>query len=409
MLQSGSSQNSMKNGTLTFASLFSGCGGFDLGFIQEGFRSQGAYDCDPEAVENFKANIFDDIYNVDLTGGIPNEHSLYGIDALIAGPPCQGFSTAGKRLINDKRNHLLTLTGYLARRIYPKVFVLENVAGALSGAHARYWNELDETMRMAGYRTKTVRCRAAELGMAQLRKRILFFAWRTQRDIDFGTPTLPAGDLRSVLTGLKNQKNHHPRKLCPQSREWQIAKRIKAGQKLSNVRGGKNAVATWDIPEVFGAITENERTVLELLRRLRRQKRKRDHGDADPVSLARLEAALGGRFHCLVNGLVAKGYLRRVSEEVDLVGTFNGKYRRLAWDKPSCTVDTRFGSPRYFLHPSRQRGFTVREAARIQGFDDSYVFSGSEKSQYRLIGNAVPPPLGAQAAKFAKRLLGRFS
>lgn len=399
----------MHNGTLKFASLFSGCGGFDLGFVQQGFQPQGAYDWDPEAITNFKTNVIGDIHNVDLTGGVPNEHSIYGIDALIAGPPCQGFSTVGKRLIDDKRNHLLTLTGHLAKRIYPKVLVVENVAGALSGAHARYWNELDEILRIAGYRTKTVHCQAADLGMAQLRKRILFFAWRTQRDIDFTPPSLPRVGLRSVLAGLQHQMNHHPQRLCRESREWKIAKRIKPGQKLSNVRGGDNAVATWDIPEVFGTITDHERTVLELLRRLRRQERQRDHGDADPVSLVRLEAALGTRFHCLINRLVAKCYLRRVDDKVDLVGTFNGKFRRLAWDKPSCTVDTRFGSPRYFLHPSQQRGFTVREAARIQGFDDSYVFHGSEQCQYRLIGNAVPPPLSALAADFTKRLLGRDS
>lgn len=397
----------MRNETLKFASLFSGCGGFDLGFLSQGFQSQSGYDCDPDAIENFKANIVGShICKVDLTGGIPNEGSLYGIDALIAGPPCQGFSTAGKRLVDDKRNHLLTLTGRLALRIHPKVLVVENVAGALLGPHARYWNELDEMMRLAGYRTQTVRCQTADLGMAQLRKRILFFAWRNHCDIDFTEPRLPPGNLRSSLASVSEQMNHHPVRLRPQTREWKIAKQIKPGQKLSNVRGGNNAVATWDIPSVFGEISENERTVLELLRRLRRQERQRDHGDADPVSLARLEAALGARFHRLVDNLVAKGYLRRIGNGVDLVGTFNGKFRRLAWDKPSCTVDTRFGSPRYFLHPSQSRGFTVREAARIQGFSDKYVFRGSEKSHYRLIGNAVPPPLGALAAKYVKQILG---
>jgi len=86
----------MHNGTLRFASLFSGCGGFDLGFISQGFRPQGAFDNDPEAVENFEANVNGPIYNVDLTGGVPNEHSLSDVATLIAGPPCQGFSTAGK-------------------------------------------------------------------------------------------------------------------------------------------------------------------------------------------------------------------------------------------------------------------------------------------------------------------------
>jgi DNA (cytosine-5)-methyltransferase 1 len=392
---------------MKFASLFSGCGGFDLGFLARDFHSKGAYDWDSDAVNNYAANVDGDVNLVDLTQGIPDEHVLFGVDALIAGPPCQGFSTAGKRLINDQRNHLLTLTGTLARRVSPKVLVVENVSGALAGEHARYLESLDATMRLAGYRTHTMRCQAADLGMAQLRRRVLFFAWRTGRDIQFTTPNAPQGKLRTVLAGADKQADHNPCRLTKHSKEWFIAQRIKPGQKLSNVRGGLNAVATWDIPEVFGSVTEHERTVLELLRRLRRQERQRDHGDADPVSFARLEAALGARFHRLIEGLIVKGFLRRVDGGIDLVGTFNGKFRRLAWDKPSCTVDTRFGAPRYFLHPSQQRGFTVREAARIQGFPDSYVFRGNEQAQYRVIGNAVPPPLGSFAAGIVRQLLGK--
>ncbi|MFT3869809.1 MAG: DNA cytosine methyltransferase [Nibricoccus sp.] len=390
---------------MKFASLFSGCGGFDLGFSSRGFNPSGAYDCDPEAIENFSANVGGPIFRADLTNGIPNEHTLNGVDALIAGPPCQGFSTVGKRQVDDHRNHLLTLTGYLANRVLPKVLVVENVAGALSGEHAQYFKSLEYLMRLRGYRTHTLRCQVSELGMAQLRRRVLFFAWRTGRDMKFVIPRFKPSDLHTVLRGVSSHSNHLPRNLSVGSRDWKIALRIKQGQKLSNVRGGANAIATWDIPEVFGRTTEHERTVLELLRRLRRQERQRDHGDADPVSIERLEAALGIRFHRLTEGLITKGYLRRVEGGIDLVGTFNGKFRRLAWNKPSCTVDTRFGSPRYFLHPQHHRGFTVREAARIQGFADNYVFRGSEIAQYRIIGNAVPPPLGAVAADLTTGLL----
>jgi DNA (cytosine-5)-methyltransferase 1 len=393
---------------MKFGSLFSGCGGLDLGFITRGFRPVIACDSDHDAVLNYRANIDHSVYEFDLRNGLPFNHKLVDIDVLIAGPPCQGFSTAGKRRLDDERNHLLTLTGILACQIQPKVMVVENVAGSLSGAHARYWEELNSRMRLAGYRTHMIRCQAANLGMAQLRKRVLFFAWRTGRDIRFSCPSFPTGNLKDTITSAEGAPNHHPRLLKFDTPEWKIAKRIRPGQKLSNVRGGLNAVASWDIPEVFGEVTNHERTVLEMLRRLRRQKRQRDYGDADPVSYVRLEAALGHSFQILVDALISKGYVRRVAGGVDLVGTFNGKFRRLTWDGPSCTVDTRFGSPRYFLHPSQLRGFTVREAARIQGFSDDYIFLGTEEAQYRLIGNAVPPPLGAFAADFVTQLLGKY-
>jgi len=391
---------------MKFASLFSGCGGFDLGFLSHGFQSCGAYDLDTAAIENFKANVRPEAIRANLWHGVPNETSVRALDALIAGPPCQGFSTVGKRDLDDERNKLLLLTGTLARRLTPRVLVVENVSGALAGDHSYYFEQLEIMMRLSGYRTHTMICQVLHLGMAQLRRRVLFFAWRTGRDITFSQPTIPPSTLRSALRGISTLKNHNPRTLKESEKDWLIAQRIRPGQKLSNVRGGSNSVPTWDIPEVFGSVTEHEKTVLELLRRLRRQERRRDLGDADPVSLSRLEAALGRRFNKIVDALVDKGYLRRIDNHIDLVGTFNGKYRRLSWEKPSCTVDTRFGSPRYYLHPSKSRGFTVREAARIQGFPDSYAFSGTELQQYRMIGNAVPPPLGAFAADLVKKLLG---
>jgi DNA (cytosine-5)-methyltransferase 1 len=69
------------------------------------------------------------------------------------------------------------------------------------------------------------------------------------------------------------------------------------------------------------------------------------------------------------------------------------------------TVDTRFGDHRLFLHPIENRGFTVREAARIQGFRDDFVFSGTLAQQYRMIGNAVPPPVGRSVAELVRHLL----
>ncbi len=391
---------------MKFASLFSGCGGFDIGFIESGFSPRAAYDMDQAACLNFSKNIDSQIYNCDLSVSFPEKSKIKNIDVLLAGPPCQGFSTAGKRDFNDARNHLVTLTGELAKEISPKVLVVENVPGVLSGGHSIYWKNLEETMRCAGYQTNTIVCQTDQLGMAQSRKRVLLFAWKAKGISDFEIPLAEPQTIREAISGVRGLPNHNPRRLVIDSRDWKIARRIKQGQKLSNVRGGNKSVATWDIPEVFGSVTDNERTVLEMLRRLRRQDRVRTYGDADPVCLTRLETALGTQFKSHLNCLIEKGFARRVGDRVDLSGTFNGKYRRLRFDGNSSTVDTRFGSPRYFLHPEYHRGFTVREAARLQGFGDDYVFLGSEQSQFRVIGNAVPPPLGVLAAKISRELLG---
>lgn len=390
---------------LRFASFFAGCGGFDLGFIAAGFQPTAAVDLDGDAVFNYRRNIGDAVWQVDLARGIPNEEALSRMDVLIAGPPCQGFSTAGRRRVDDERNQLLPLTALLALRVAPRVVVVENVAGVIAGEHARYWSELEDRFRHGGYRTTTLQCDASTLGMAQTRKRMLLFAWRTGREIRFLLPRNQPGTLRSVLRGVSKCANHRPEKLEKRSIAWRIASHIKQGQKLSNVRGGERAVHTWDIPEIFGRTTAKERTLLELLRRLRRSERHRDVGDADPVSIERLRLAFGKPFIRLLRSLERKGFVRCKNGDYDLANTFNGTYRRLSWDGPSCTVDTRFGSPRYFLHPSKARPFTVREAARIQGFPDAYLFYGDEKTQFKLVGNAVPPPVGEMAATFAQYLL----
>ena len=391
----------------SFVSLFSGCGGFDIGFLSSGFVPRAAFDIDDAAVANYQANIGQHVHKTDLRNGIPGDSNSHGADVVIAGPPCQGFSTAGKRRIDDERNHLLTLTGVLALKVRPKVLIVENVAGVIAGDHAKYWIELTDMLRNNGYKTHSISCQASHLGMAQLRKRMLLFAWRTQREVTFQIPQSPSGTLSDALKGIEGLPNHSPRLLSADSTAIQISRRILAGQKLSNVRGGERAVHTWDIPEVFGRTTEAERTLLELVIRLRRQARQREVGDADPVSISRLAKAFGVPFKRLLQSLERKGYIRRSGNHFDLSNTFNGKYRRLSWNAPSCTVDTRFGDPRYFLHPQESRGFTVREAARIQGFPDSYVFHGDEKAQFRLVGNAVPPPVATLAAMFASQLLGR--
>lgn len=388
-----------------FISLFSGCGGFDLGLIEAGFLPVQAYDLCADAIRHYQLNVCPRADQVDLTQFVP-QHSQAS-DIVIAGPPCQGFSTAGKRDLADKRNHLLPLAGRLAASLNPKVIVIENVAAAGSGAHRHYWEETESHLRSRHYRTHTLKANATEVGLPQTRSRLLLFAWRTRREIEFLPPSNTNGRLDETLNGVEHLQNHAPEPLESGSRDYLIACHIGPGQKLSNVRGGPRSVHTWNIPEVFGKTTSAECCMLEFIMRIRRQERRRDVGDADPVSLARLRKQFKGQTQALVHSLLQKGYLRQVGAYLDLCHSFNGKYRRFQWEDKACTVDTRFGEAQLFLHPNEHRAFTVREAARIQGFPDRYMFDCNKRTAFRLIGNAVPPPMGRMVAVFAKALLGR--
>jgi DNA (cytosine-5)-methyltransferase 1 len=379
----------------TFISLFSGCGGFDAGFIDAGFRCSAAFDIDKGVVEVHNRNLSGDAVVADLREIRKKELLANGKpDVVLAGSPCQGFSTAGKRDLNDPRNSLLLQAGNLAVAVKPKVFIAENVSGALAGEHKTYWLQLEQMLREHRYQTKTIKLNAANLGLAQRRARIMMVAWKGSVEPVFDDPSMQPRTLEEVLAGVDGLPQHDRKLLDLDSVHYAIARKIGSGQKLCNVRGGNASVHTWNIPEVFGNTTPDERAVLHMTMKLRRRERTRSVGDADPVSLKSLRRELGFDVENLVRGLVSRGYMRKVEADYDLSNTFNGKYRRLDWNSISLTVDTRFGDPRYFLHPVEHRSFTVREAARIQGFKDTFAFDGRAVDSFRMIGNAVPPPMG---------------
>lgn len=396
---------SSKKLSLNFISLFCGCGGFDLGFTQSGFQCHGAFDIDSLAVKNHQANLGVGAITQNLEDGCNTLSLPKKVDVLIAGPPCQGFSTAGKRNLDDPRNHLLLTAGKIALQLKPRVFIVENVRGVVSGGHRKYWDDLCEMLRGRGYQVCDFLCDVSKIGIPQTRKRMIMLAWNTGRNWTVPNKSKRVKTLSDALANINGSPDHKASLLDSKSEFAKIANHIKAGQKLCNVRGGPRSVHTWTIPEVFGKTNNSERRVLEAILYLRRRIRLRNYGDADPVLATDVTKAIGKNSKSILSRLVFKGYVRKIGHRYDLMHTFNGKFRRLRWDKPSATVDTRFIDPRYFLHPEEDRGFTVREAARIQGFPDSFEFYGSEKDQCRLIGNAVPPPLAKWLAECAKQLL----
>jgi len=376
-----------------------------LGMDGKTFKCTAAFDINRHAVAVYNKNLSGVARVRDLL--LPLDVSATTPDIVLSGSPCQGFSTAGKREINDPRNGLFLRAIDIAIELMPKVFVAENVYGILSGTHkTEYMDIAINRLQHAGYKThlSVVDCRS--LGMAQMRKRALLFAWNTQNDLVLSDLELKYVSLEEAIANIPPNTYNHNISTCQATGICKIiAKNIQPGQKLSNVRGGKRAVHTWDIPEVYGDISQNERTVLETLMKARRQIRNRNWGDADPVSIKNLCSYLDFDPTRYIESLQKKGYIRNKDEtKLDLANTFNGKFRRLRWDEPAVTVDTRFGSPMLFLHPTEHRAFTVREAARVQGFPDNFIFDGPLHAQYEMVGNAVPPPLSIYIASLIKQL-----
>jgi DNA (cytosine-5)-methyltransferase 1 len=393
-----------KGDHLNCISLFSGCGGLDLGFSMEGFHIEVAADSDPVAVLNHKKNVPGLALQMDLASELPQTDR--SVDLLIAGPPCQGFSTLGPGDPADPRNELLGIPAEVARALSPRFFLLENVPGVKSGAHAARLQRSANELKSLGYKVTTLDLEMNQFGVPQRRKRVIQLGWKGSSDFRFdferrGT----APNLRESLENLDGLPNHHPVPLRVDSRSARIARRIQPGQKLCNVRMGQASVHTWEIPEVFGAVSQTEVAILQALARLRRRNRRRSWGDADPVYSRSLTKHLGFAAAPHLKRLQTAKYVRGKDGAWDLTHTFNGKYRRPVLMGLAPAVDTRFGDPHYVIHPTHDRAFTVREAARIQGFPDSFEFLGSLRDQRRMVANAVPPPVAATLAKSIRSFL----
>ena len=384
----------------SFTSLYCGCGGLDLGFIQAGYSCVAAYDNDQRSIHVHKQNLATNAYVIDLSNLTTDVISnIKASDALLAGPPCQGFSTAGKNDPKDLRNSHIVNVAKAAALAKPKIVLIENVRGLLSKNGALHFENTLNILKSAGYSVSYDLHNSVDYGVPQKRSRVLILATLSSSPIQLTLRCLRRTTIKEVLKGVHSNLSNDAVTFDENSKEKAIAQRIKPGQKLSNVRSGLNNIHTWEIPEVFGKVTEEEVTLLETIRKLRRRNRRRESGDADPVDRALLIEIFGKQIEASISNLIKIGYLRTIGKYIDITNTFNGKYRRLVWDEAAPTVDTRFGQPRYFLHPEEDRGFSVRETARIQTFPDSFEFEKSNAASFRMIGNAVPPLFAKSVAE----------
>ena len=347
---------------LTGLSFFSGSMGLDLGLEQAGIDIRLACDSDPTCRRTIAANrpdiaVLGDIckYDADDIRRAAGIDRADEIDLVVGGPPCQAFSTAGaRRGFHDGRGNVFLRFVDLLVSLAPRYAVLENVRGLLSAPlrHTPHvervggWRPgLEETpgsalfyvigqLRAAGYAVSFELYNAANFGVPQIRERVIIICHRGSEQVPHLLPTHSENDDHGL-----------PR--------WRTL---------------RDALAGLDPKEPGPHVAFPERR-LHYYRMLKAGQNWRDL----PKELQ--ESAMGRSFYA--------------------GGGRTGFYRRLDWDKPSCTLVTTPNMPATDIcHPDENRPLSVAEYRRIQEFPDDWVFTGSISDQYRQIGNAVPVGLG---------------
>jgi DNA (cytosine-5)-methyltransferase 1 len=371
---------------------------------------------------------------------------LGGCDVVLGGFPCQGFSKAGPKVQSDERNTLYVEMKEVVGRLRPKLFIAENVDGLYQNFQGTYLKQIISDFRRVGYEVEHRVVDCAGYGVPQYRRRIFFVGYRQGCPyFDWPEPTHAPkprnGEFKVESTGrsLFNWETHQPATRLagavpmrqaigdileldyslpdhsvtgnwPEKYEL-VFRRIEEGQKLCNVRHAPTSVYTWEIPEVFGDVSPREVRILQTISRHRRHKQYGHIPNGNPLPVAEIERLSGlESVRREIGCLLEKGYLKELHGKYDLKGAMfcSGLFKRPRWGEPSPTILTNFHNPRYFLHPKRDRPFSLRECARLQGFADTFRFTSDKVSLidgYRLVGNAVPPQLSLVFANAVLRFL----
>ncbi|MDD3175075.1 MAG: DNA cytosine methyltransferase [Candidatus Nanoarchaeia archaeon] len=395
-------------------SLFTGCGGLDLGFIKAGFEVIWANDFFPDAVKTYKKNIGDHIILGDITK-IPSSEIPDNFDILLGGFPCQGFSIANKnRSMEDERNFLYKEMLRIVKDKKPAFFLAENVKGLLSMHDGQVVKMIIDDFKKIGYEVSYKIVNAADYGVPQKRERILIMGNRLGVKNEFPKPTH-----KSPLEN--NQRNLTNDKLKPhisvkEATEYLADLWISYNPQIKDGRKIHNHIARTNVQDKFWGRKHkvNQHEICDYLKHWRNKKgistkkvdeyfgykhtaghwfRKDNNSGSipNPDDWWKLKELL--EFDDKYDKQVTELELKEIKFEQSL--------RINNWDRPSDTI-TATGPE---IHPNKKRRMSVRECAIIQTFPDDFVFEGSLGNMYKQIGNAVPVLLGEHIAKTIKKIM----
>lgn len=327
--------------------LFSGAGGLALGIEQAGFKIVLANEIRRDFADSYALNhpttklVVGDIKNLSPR----TEAGDANVSLLFGGPPCQGFSTIGKKDRNDDRNSLFWQFIRISEEVNPDFVLFENVSGFKRMYSGAVYNTLIDELSKCGYSVCCSILDCSKFGVPQRRK-------------------------RTIVVGHKPEF------------------------KFSMPEGNEEAISMWDAISDLPAVASGETATCYLCEPLN-QYQKKMRGEVDALT-EHVAPTHGKRLLDVIRHVPAGGSILDVPLDMRPKGYYLNTYARLFPGEPAPTITRNFGTPSSSrcIHPYQDRGLTTREGARLQGFPDWYLFSGSRSSKNLQIGNAVPPALG---------------
>lgn len=339
--------------------LFCGAGGLSWGLHKNPhFSTAVALDFDEKAADTFKKNMPEtEVLVGDITDSVVKERIIKlakekKVNMIAGGPPCQGYSMKGKKLgLKDPRNFLFREYLNLVEQIQPDVFVIENVKGLLISSNGWFRDEIVQSIEALGYTVRYDVLNAADFGVPQSRERAIFICSK------HGAITLPKAT---------------------------VEKRVSVRDAISDLSYLESSEGDFEQEYITEPESDYQRAMREGSIKLYNHKAS-NHKDIAIEKLKLIPPEQGKEF---------------LPEEMVGNQKFKTTWGRLKWDTVSPTIDTRFDASSNGTnnHPYLHRAITPREAARIQSFDDKFIFYGSKFFIRKQIGNAVPPLLAKAIA-----------
>jgi DNA (cytosine-5)-methyltransferase 1 len=328
--------------------LFCGAGGLTLGAVLGGVDVVAAVDNDKFASQTYRSNFKKIVhFENDIRKLSPTE--LAGgqcIDIVLAGPPCQSFSTSNQKTRQDDNplNNYVFEPLRFVRELRPRAVIVENVHGLAVGSRVKYLNRLINRLKKLGYYCSVNEVRGEHCELPQNRTRLFIIATQ-KREFRAELRAIVQPSVRDAIADLPYLKNGNNKDLLP----YRSTAHSKYAEKLRKT-----------LEQCDGhLVTKN----------------------AADVALRFKFVPQGGNWQNIPEAMM--------DNYTDRTRCHTGIYHRLEWDTPSKVLGN--FRKNMLIHPSQSRGLSIREAARLQSFPDTYVFAGSIGKRQQQVGNELLP------------------